>query len=122
MVLTTLLQKTYILEGKIIYVLITFDLYIYIYIPVKSCYRKTFSLLLFSNIDPDEPKKKGKRQKGGTSGFLAPIPISDALVKFLGTGESALSRADVVKRIWEYIKQNNLQVYDGYYLVKPLCV
>ncbi|KAM7520519.1 hypothetical protein LguiB_019481 [Lonicera macranthoides] len=59
--------------------------------------------------DPDEPKKKGKRQKGGTSGFLAPIPISDALVKFLGTGESALSRADVVKRIWEYIKQNNLQ-------------
>lgn len=30
MVLTTLLQKTYILEGKIIYVLITFDLYIYI--------------------------------------------------------------------------------------------
>lgn len=89
---------------------------------MKSCYRKTFSLLLFSNIDPDEPKKKGKRQKGGTSGFLAPIPISDALVKFLGTGESALSRADVVKRIWEYIKQNNLQVYDGYYLVKPLCV
>ncbi|KAK7826166.1 upstream activation factor subunit spp27 [Quercus suber] len=59
--------------------------------------------------DPDEPKKKEKRQKGGKSGFLAPLQLSDALVKFFGTGESALSRADVVKRMWEYIKQNNLQ-------------
>ncbi|XP_058069294.1 upstream activation factor subunit spp27 isoform X2 [Magnolia sinica] len=58
---------------------------------------------------PDESMPKGKRQKGGTSGFLAPIPLSAALVKFIGTGESALSRADVVKRMWEYIKQNNLQ-------------
>ncbi|XP_071915740.1 uncharacterized protein [Coffea arabica] len=57
----------------------------------------------------DEPKRKEKRQKGGTSGFLAPLPLSDALVKFLGTGESALARSDVVKRIWDYIKQNNLQ-------------
>ncbi|XP_057975616.1 upstream activation factor subunit spp27-like isoform X4 [Malania oleifera] len=58
----------------------------------------------------DEPKRKEKRRKGGNSGgFLAPLPLSDALVKFLGTGEKALSRADVVKRMWEYIKQNNLQ-------------
>ncbi|XP_010255131.1 PREDICTED: upstream activation factor subunit spp27-like [Nelumbo nucifera] len=59
--------------------------------------------------DPNEPKQKEKRQKGGNSGFLAPLPLSDALVKFLGTGESSLSRAGVVKRMWEYIKQNNLQ-------------
>ncbi|XP_059641805.1 protein TRI1-like isoform X4 [Cornus florida] len=59
--------------------------------------------------EEDEPKRKEKRQKGGNSGFLAPIPLSDALVKFLGTGESALSRADTIKRIWGYIKQNNLQ-------------
>ncbi|KAL6993694.1 hypothetical protein U1Q18_011807 [Sarracenia purpurea var. burkii] len=59
--------------------------------------------------DSDEPKRPKKRQKGGNSGFLAPLPLSDALVKFIGTGESALSRSDVVKRIWEYIKQNNLQ-------------
>uniref|UniRef100_A0A803KXT2 Uncharacterized protein n=1 Tax=Chenopodium quinoa TaxID=63459 RepID=A0A803KXT2_CHEQI len=43
------------------------------------------------------------------SGFLAPLPLSDALVKFLGTGESALTRAVVIKRVWEYIKENNLQ-------------
>lgn len=41
---------------------------------------------------------------------MTPIPLSEALVKFLGTGESALARSDVVKRIWDYIKQNNLQV------------
>ena len=59
---------------------------------------------------PDEPKRKEKRQKGGKSGFLAPLQLSDALVNFLGTGESALSRSDVIKRMWDYIKGNNLQV------------
>ncbi|KAF8406354.1 hypothetical protein HHK36_008441 [Tetracentron sinense] len=56
-----------------------------------------------------EPKRKEKRQKGGSSGFLAPLQLSDALVKFIGTGESLLTRANVVKRMWDYIKQNNLQ-------------
>ncbi|KAL0321992.1 UNVERIFIED_CONTAM: Upstream activation factor subunit spp27 [Sesamum calycinum] len=59
--------------------------------------------------DQDEPKRKEKRQRGGNSAFLAPLKLSDALAKFLGTGESALPRSDVVKRIWEYIKLNNLQ-------------
>ncbi|KAI3665725.1 hypothetical protein L6452_44355 [Arctium lappa] len=63
--------------------------------------------------DSEEPKRKEKRQKGaggsGGTGILAPIPLSEALVKFLGTGENALARSDVVKRIWDYIKQNNLQ-------------
>ncbi|OMP01565.1 hypothetical protein COLO4_11723 [Corchorus olitorius] len=56
-----------------------------------------------------EPKQKEKRQKKGASGLLSPLPLSDALMKFFGTGENALSRADVVKRMWEYIKQNDLQ-------------
>nr|XP_043618211.1 upstream activation factor subunit spp27-like [Erigeron canadensis] len=66
--------------------------------------------------DAEETKRKEKRQKGGSggggssgSGIHAPIPLSDALVKFLGTGENALARSDVVKRIWAYIKQNDLQ-------------
>ncbi|XP_027912672.1 upstream activation factor subunit UAF30-like isoform X2 [Vigna unguiculata] len=58
----------------------------------------------------EEPKRKEKRQKGaGKSGFLAPLQLSDALVNFLGTGESELSRTDVIKRMWDYIKGNNLQ-------------
>ncbi|XP_073107915.1 uncharacterized protein [Elaeis guineensis] len=69
-----------------------------------------------ANTVKSKPKDKqhkkegeGKRQKGGSSGLLVPLPLSDDLVKFIGTGENALSRSDVVKRMWEYIKQNNLQ-------------
>ncbi|CAL5187928.1 unnamed protein product [Lathyrus oleraceus] len=58
--------------------------------------------------DSDEPKGKEKRQKGGSGkGFLAPLQLSDALTKFLG--ESELSRSDVIKRMWDYIKGNSLQ-------------
>ncbi|CAH9060814.1 unnamed protein product [Cuscuta epithymum] len=58
-----------------------------------------------SDEDSDEPKGGEKRK----SGILAPLRLSDALTEFLGTGESELSRPSVVKRIWDYIKQNNLQ-------------
>ncbi|KAJ0963414.1 hypothetical protein J5N97_028536 [Dioscorea zingiberensis] len=57
--------------------------------------------------DSDESPPKAKGRKGG--GFLAPLQLSDALVKFIGTGERALPRSDVVKRIWGYIKENQLQ-------------
>lgn len=53
------------------------------------------------------PKEK-KQKKGG--GLTSPLRLSDALVKFIGTGENELSRTDVVKRMWDYIKQNGLQV------------
>ncbi|GER30846.1 SWIB/MDM2 domain containing protein [Striga asiatica] len=59
--------------------------------------------------DEDEPKRKEKRSRGNP-GLLAPLKLSDALVKFLGSGESELSRPNVVKRIWDYIKQHNLQI------------
>ncbi|CAN7000494.1 unnamed protein product [Brassica rapa subsp. trilocularis] len=54
------------------------------------------------NENDEKPKKEG-------CGLLAPLPLSDALIKFLGDGESSFSRADVVKRLWEYIEQNDLQ-------------
>ncbi|KAL8473126.1 hypothetical protein ACS0TY_030094 [Phlomoides rotata] len=59
--------------------------------------------------DEDEPKRKEKRPRGGNSAFLAPLKLSDAMMKFLGTGEDALPRSDVVKRMWDYIKLHNLQ-------------
>ncbi|GLT39041.1 hypothetical protein SLA2020_132490 [Shorea laevis] len=82
-------------------------------VPVKST-EKEIQRKQEREEDSDEPKRKEKRQKGasaekGKSGFLAPLQLSDALVKFLGTGENALSRADVIKRMWDYIKENNLQ-------------
>ncbi|XP_066386097.1 upstream activation factor subunit spp27-like [Miscanthus floridulus] len=65
----------------------------------------------------EKPQKRdrneGKKQKGGSSGagsgLLVPLQLSDDLVKFIGTGESMLSRSDVVKKMWDYIKENNLQ-------------
>ncbi|MCL7041474.1 hypothetical protein MKW94_012548 [Papaver nudicaule] len=54
----------------------------------------------------DDSQPKEKRQK---LGFHAPLQLSDALVKFLGTGETSLTRAEVIKKMWEYIKLNNLQ-------------
>eukprot|EP00250_Pteridium_aquilinum_P001840 c12047_g1_i1 orf=606-1667(-) len=59
-----------------------------------------------------KPDKKEGSEEGGkakVSGFTAPHPISEALIGFLGTGESELSRSEVTKRIWEYIKGNQLQ-------------
>lgn len=79
-------------------------------VPLQWCYCLMTILAIFLRPDSDEPKQKEKRQKKGGSGLLAPLPLSDALVKFLGTGENTLSRADVVKRMWEYIKQHDLQV------------
>ncbi|CAM0876397.1 unnamed protein product [Alopecurus aequalis] len=72
---------------------------------------------------PKKPKEKpqkrdrseGNKQKGGSSGsgsasgLLAPVQLSEDLTNFIGTGESKLSRSDVVKRMWDYIKANNLQ-------------
>ncbi|KAL2906185.1 Upstream activation factor subunit spp27 [Bienertia sinuspersici] len=59
--------------------------------------------------EPLEAELKEKPAKKVYSGFLAPLPLSDTLIRFLGTGESALTRADVIKRVWEYIKDKNLQ-------------
>ncbi|KAI3774750.1 hypothetical protein L1987_49312 [Smallanthus sonchifolius] len=56
--------------------------------------------------DEHEPKQKEKT-KG--SGFVSPLPISDKLAQFFGTGENELSRSEVVKRMWDYIKKNDLQ-------------
>ncbi|OIT01752.1 PREDICTED: upstream activation factor subunit UAF30-like isoform X1 [Nicotiana attenuata] len=40
-------------------------------------------------------------------GILKPLPISPALGKFVGSSE--ISRTDAVKKVWDYIKTNNLQ-------------
>lgn len=39
---------------------------------------------------------------------LRPLPVSPAMRKFVGAPE--ISRAEVVKKIWEHIKLNQLQV------------
>ncbi|KAH7297025.1 hypothetical protein KP509_26G049800 [Ceratopteris richardii] len=60
---------------------------------------------------PRPEKREGSENDEGkrVGGFTALQPISEALINFLGTGESELSRSEVTKRIWEYIKGNQLQ-------------
>ncbi|VFQ69463.1 unnamed protein product [Cuscuta campestris] len=44
---------------------------------------------------------------GLSKGLLKPMKVSPALEKFLGASE--VSRSDAVKKVWEYIKAENLQ-------------
>ncbi|KAL9261166.1 Upstream activation factor subunit spp27-like protein [Drosera capensis] len=59
--------------------------------------------------DLDDLQRDGKQQRKNLSGFLAPARLSPTLVEFLGTGESELTRATVISRIWDYIKDKHLQ-------------
>ena len=59
------------------------------------------------------PKKKsaqaGKRRGGGGGGGLSQEKeISDKLATFLGKGKM-MSRTAIVKQLWEYIREHNLQ-------------
>lgn len=52
--------------------------------------------------------KKRKRPEGATGGGIQKtVLLSDKMKEFLG--ESAMPRTQVVKKVWEYIKSNNLQ-------------
>jgi len=53
---------------------------------------------------PSTPTKK-KQNKGG---YNAPKEISNALATFLGRGKE-MSRPQIVKYLWEYIKEHSLQ-------------
>ncbi|XP_024397000.1 uncharacterized protein [Physcomitrium patens] len=69
------------------------------------------------DTDTEDAEPKAKKQKADKSGggkgkivgFLAPCPISEQLAKFLDAEDGKVSRADAVKRLWIYIKENNLQ-------------
>lgn len=50
-------------------------------------------------------KKESGIRRGG--GITQPRPISPAMQKFLGVPE--IPRTKAIKKIWEYIKENNLQ-------------
>ncbi|AEO60084.1 hypothetical protein MYCTH_2308924 [Thermothelomyces thermophilus ATCC 42464] len=58
-----------------------------------------------SNAEDSEGSEKPKRKAGG--GFQKPFNLSEPLANLCG--ESQLSRPQVVKKLWDYIKENGLQ-------------
>ncbi|KAL4592963.1 hypothetical protein LXL04_005972 [Taraxacum kok-saghyz] len=46
-------------------------------------------------------------KRGRPAGILKVVPVSQSLGEFLGVSEA--SRTDAVKKVWGYIKDNNLQ-------------
>lgn len=38
-----------------------------------------------------------------------PVIVSDALASFFGTGEREMPQSEIVKRVWDHIKSNNLE-------------
>ncbi|CAG2172294.1 unnamed protein product [Oppiella nova] len=67
----------------------------------KSSVKKTKKRKTKYNSEDD---KKPKKQKNG---YLKPCVLSTDLADFLG--EPEMPRHEVVKRIWTYVKENNLQ-------------
>ena len=51
------------------------------------------------------PKKKSARKPNAA--FMAPLNASPALAEVIGS--KPLPRTEIVKKIWDYIKKNNLQ-------------
>ena len=60
--------------------------------------------------DDDKPKKKKRKgggRGGGGRGYMKPFKLSAELADIVGGEE--MPRHEVVKRMWKYIKDNNLQ-------------
>lgn len=62
-----------------------------------------------SDDDNEEPEvRKPKKKAGGGGGLSAVKEISDELAAFLKSGKR-MARTAIVKSLWVYIKENNLQ-------------
>jgi upstream activation factor subunit UAF30 len=55
------------------------------------------------------PKKAAKKKSARkpNAAFMAPLTLSDALSKVVGS--KSLPRTEIIKKIWVYIKKNDLQ-------------
>ena len=54
-----------------------------------------------------EKKKKVAKERTPNSAFMKAMKPSEALAKIVGN--EPLPRSEMTKRLWEYIKKNNLQ-------------
>ena len=60
-----------------------------------------------SSAKKSEGSKGGSKGGGSNSAFMAPLQPDDKLAAIVG--KDPLPRTEVTKRVWDYIRQNNLQ-------------
>jgi len=55
------------------------------------------------------PKKAAAKKAAGKSngGFMAPLNVSPVMAEVIGN--KPMPRTEIIKKIWDYIKKNNLQ-------------
>jgi chromatin remodeling complex protein RSC6 len=70
--------------------------------PKKSASKKAAS----SKAAPKKAAAKTTKRKPNAA-FMAPLTVSSILAEVVGS--KPLPRTEIVKKIWEYIKKNNLQ-------------
>lgn len=72
----------------------------------------TKDLLIFTLSEQSVPKKPKVDVESGAKSTESspPVIISETLANFFGVGGREMLQADVFRRIWEYIKVNNLEV------------
>lgn len=55
----------------------------------------------------EKKAEKKTTKKGGNSAFMAPVQPDEALAAIVG--KDPLPRTEITKKVWDYIKKNNLQ-------------
>ena len=48
--------------------------------------------------------------KEPVSSTSSTVSLSEPLAKFFGTGETEMTEEEIIRRVWEYIKLNHLEV------------
>lgn len=58
-----------------------------------------------------------KDKKSSNSAFMKPVGVTDELAEIVGHGP--MPRTEITKKVWEYIKKNNLQDPKNKQFIKP---
>ena len=70
-------------------------------------------------IPADNSKRESKKMKPEGGEPISPVQtdvkqlsfvVSDALATFFGTGEREMPHSEALRRVWDHIKSNNLEV------------
>lgn len=73
--------------------------------PKKAAAKKAAPKKAAKKAAPKKAAKKSARKPNAA--FMAPLTVSPALAEVIGS--KPMPRTEIVKKIWDYIKKNNLQ-------------